>query len=170
MAHAACATWPLTAEQSSAMSETSMRGARWKPLLLVALAALATACGASSRDDGAAGSLQGNLRALAVGAPAGDHAYWLGPAFHDAPISFANGSWGRYALLTYHEVSDVDVDVESFPSSSAAPSKGFRVPMRTRTGQDVVVIFRSPAHPSAALIRAARRALQPIPPHVSVPG
>ena len=85
-------------------------------------------------------------------------------------MSFANGAWGRYALLTYHEVSDVDVDVESFPAGTATGSQGFRVPIRTSTGQEVVVIFRSPAHPSAALVRAARRALRPIPLHVSFPG
>lgn len=147
-----------------------MRGARWKPLLLVALAALASACGASTKEDGAPGSLQGSLRALAGGAPAGDHAYWLGPEFQHAPVSFANGSWGRYALLTYHEVSDVDVDVESFPSAATIASKGFRVPIRTSTGQSVVVIFRAPARPSAALVRAVRRALRPIPLHVSFPG
>jgi hypothetical protein len=146
-----------------------MRNARWKALPLVALAALATACGASSKDDGAPGSLQGSLRALAAGAPAGDRAYWLGPAFHHAPVSFANGSWGRYALLTYHEVSDVDLDVETFPSATVTASKGFRIPMRTRTGQDVVVIFRSPARPSAALVRAVHHALQPIPLHVTYP-
>jgi hypothetical protein len=152
------------------MSETSMRGARWKPLLLVALAALATACGASTTDTGAPVSLQGSLRALAGGAPAGDHAYWLGPEFHHAPVSFANATWGRYALLSYHEVSDVDVDVESFPSAATIASKGFQIPIRTSTGQEVVVIFRSPAHPSAALVRAVRRALRPIPLHVAFPG
>ena len=152
------------------MSETSMRGARCTPLLLVALAALASACGASSTDTGAPGSLQGSLRALAGSAPAGDHAYWLGPEFHHAPISFANSSWGRYALLTYHEVSDIDVDVESFRASATIATKGFRIPIRTSTGQEVVVIVRSPAHPSAALVRSVRRALRPVPLHVAVPG
>jgi hypothetical protein len=170
VALAASATWPLTRQHSCAMTETGMRNARWKPLLLVALAALASACGASTKDDGASGSLQGNLRALAAGAPAGDRAYWLGPAFHAAPVSFANGSWGRFALLTYHEVSNVDLDVETFPSATATGSKGFRIPIRTHTGQDVVVIFRSPARPSAALVRAVHRELRPIPLHVSVPG
>jgi hypothetical protein len=43
------------------------------------------------------------------------------------------------------------------------------VRMRTATGQDVVVILRSPAHPSSALVRAAKAALQPIPRRVRFP-
>jgi hypothetical protein len=41
--------------------------------------------------------------------------------------------------------------------------------MRTATGQGVVLIFRSPAHPNAALVSAAKAALQPIPQRVRFP-
>jgi hypothetical protein len=146
-----------------------MRGARLRSLPLVALAALATACGASSRAGYSRGSLQTSLRALATGAPHGDHAYWLGPQFNRAPVAFADPAWGRSAMLTYNRVQDVDVDVESFPGRASTASTGSQVRVRTATGQDVVVIFRSPAHPSAALVRAAKAALQPIPQHVRFP-
>jgi hypothetical protein len=146
-----------------------MRRARLTSLLLLALAAFVTACGASSHDDGAASSLQGSLRALASGGPHGDRAYWLGPEFHSAPVSFANSSWGRFALLTYHQIQDVDIDVESFPARAAAPATGYEVRTRTATGQDVVLVFHQPAHPSAALVNAAKAALQPIPPRVTFP-
>lgn len=146
-----------------------MRGARLTPLLLVSLAVLATACGSSSGTGDARSPLQVSLRALATGAPHGDRAYWLGPEFKGAPVAFADAAWGRYAVLTYHRIQDVDIDVESFPGSASAAPTGFHVRMRTATGQDVVVIFRSPAHPSAALVRAARAALQPIPQRVRFP-
>jgi hypothetical protein len=146
-----------------------MRSASLRPLLLVAVAALATACGASANDTGAPATLQGSLRALAGGAPRGDRAYWLGPAFHRAPVSFADASWGRSALLTYHRRQDVDVDVESFASHASGVFSGFRVRTRTASGQDVVLIFHQPAHPDAALVRAATAALQPIPLRVTYP-
>jgi hypothetical protein len=147
-----------------------MRGARLTSLLLVALAGLLTACGASSHDDGSASSLQGSLRALATGGPHGDRAYWLGPEFHSAPVSYANSSWGRFALLTYHQIQDVDIDVESFAASAAVPADGYEVRTRTATGQEVVLVFHMPAHPSSALVRAAKAALQPIPLRVTFPG
>jgi hypothetical protein len=146
-----------------------MRSASLRPLVLVALAALATACGASADDTGAPPSLQGSLRALAGGAPSGDRAYWLGPAFHRAPVSFADASWGRSALLTYHRRQDVDIDVESFASRATGAFAGVRVRARTPSGQDVVLIFRQPAHPDAALMRAAKAALRPIPLRVTYP-
>jgi hypothetical protein len=146
-----------------------MRRASLRPLPLIALAALATACGAAADDTGAPPSLQGSLRALADGAPSGDRAYWLGPAFHRAPVSFADASWGRSALLTYHRRQDVDIDVESFASRPSGASTGFRVRMRTANGENVVLIFHEPAHPDAALVRAAKAALQPIPLRVTYP-
>ena len=116
-----------------------MRGARLTSLLLVALAALATACGASSQTGFSRGALQTSLRALAAGAPHGDRAYWLGPEFNRAPVAFADPAWGHFAVLTYHRVQDVDVDVESFPGR-AAPARGAaQVRVRTATGQDVVL-------------------------------
>jgi hypothetical protein len=151
------------------MCKNCMRGARLRSLLLPALAALATACGASSQAGYSRGALQTSLRALATGAPHGDRAYWLGPEFNRAPVAFADPAWGRYALLTYRRVQDVDVDVESFAGRAAAASTGFQVRMRTATGQDVVLIFRSPPHPSAALVAAAKAALQPIPKRVQFP-
>ena len=147
-----------------------MRSASLRPLPLVALAALSTACGASANDTGAPPSLQGSLRALASGAPRGDKAYWLGPAFHRAPVSFADAAWGRSALLTYNRRQDIDIDVESFASRASGSFTGFRVRTRTASGQDVVLIFRRPAHPDAALVRAAKAALQPIPLRVTYPG
>jgi hypothetical protein len=146
-----------------------MRGTRLTPLPLVALAALATACGSASGTGNAQSSLQVSLRALATGAPRGDRAYWLGPEFNGAPVAFADQAWGRYAVLTYHRIQDVDVDVESYPGRAPAAPAGFHVRMRTATGQDVVMIFRSPAHPSAALVSAAKAALQPIPQRVRFP-
>jgi hypothetical protein len=145
-----------------------MRCERSSPLLLGALAVLASACGASSQTR--TPKLQDSLRALASGAPAGAHAYWLGPAFHGAPVRFANSSWGRYAILTYGRPQDVVIDVESFRAHAAGEGRAFRVRVRTPTGQDVLLVFRSPSRPSAALIRAARAALQPIPVHVRYPG
>jgi hypothetical protein len=146
-----------------------MRRASLRPLPLIALAALATACGASADDTGAPPSLQGTLRSLADGAPSGDRAYWLGPAFHGAPVSFADASWGRWALLTYDRRQDVDIDVESFAARATGAFTGFRVRTRTASGQDVVLIFHEPAHPGAALVRAAKAAVQPIPLRVTYP-
>ena len=151
------------------LCESCMRGTRLTALLLVALAVLATACGTSSPTGDSRSSLQASLRALATTAPHGDRAYWLGPEFNGAPVAFADSAWGRYALLTYHRIQDVDVDVESFPGRARPAPTGFQVRMRTATGQDVVLIFRSPAHPSAALVSAAKAALQPIPPGVQFP-
>jgi hypothetical protein len=63
----------------------------------------------------------------------------------------------------------VDVDVESFRARPSAPATGYQVRVRTASGQDVVLVFHSPAHPSAALVRAARAALRPIPAQVRFP-
>jgi hypothetical protein len=160
-----------------------MRGARHISLLLllVSLAALAAACGSSSGSSssstggGAAGLLQARLRALAAGAPAGRHAYWLGPQFRTAPVAFVNPGWGRFAILSYHAfdrapgTGGVDLDVATFTARPLALPGGHRVVTRTPSGQQVVLVFRSPAHPSAALVRAAKAALQPIPPDVRYP-
>jgi hypothetical protein len=142
-----------------------MRCARSRPLLLGALATLTSACGSASQEGPP--KLQDSLRALASGAPAGGHAYWLGRVFQGAPVRFANPSWGRYAILTYARPQFVHIDVESFRSHAVGESKRFAVRVRTPTGQDVLLVFSSPRRPSAALIRAARAALEPIPLHVS---
>jgi len=76
-----------------------MRSGRSHLLLLGALAAVASACGAPSHL--AQPTLQTSLRALATGAPAGDRAYWLGPHFGHTPVRFATATWGRYAIVTY---------------------------------------------------------------------
>jgi hypothetical protein len=146
-----------------------MRGTRLTPLLLGALAMLVSACGASSQDN-PSNTLQSNLRALASGAPAGDHAYWLGPQFHGATVRFANPDWGRYAILTYARLSDVDIDVESLRPGVAGRVDGFAVRVRTAGGQRVLLVFHVPKRPSTALIRSAEAALQPIPPHLTYPG
>jgi len=145
-----------------------MRGARPTSLLLGALAAVASGCGAVAQERPP--SIQASLRDLASTAPAGDRAYWLGPEFHGAPVRFADASWGRFALLTYHEPSSLDVEVESFRSHADAAGAGFRVRVRSADGQSVVLLFHTPAHPSAGLIAAARNALRPIPVHVTYPG
>jgi hypothetical protein len=147
-----------------------MCGARLIPIFLGALALLASACGTSSQERPSS-VLQASLRALARGAPAGGHAYWLGPQFRRAPLRFADNSWGRYAILTYSRLLDAGlaVDVESFRSRAAGPVKGFPVLVHTATGQDVVLVFHVPRRPDAALIRAAKAALQPIPPGVTYP-
>jgi hypothetical protein len=146
-----------------------MHRARLLSLLLLALAALATACGSSSRRAAPGSALQDSLRALASGAPPGDRAYWLGPQFHHAPVSFVSPGWGRFAMLSYRRTGDIVVDVASLAMSASVPAGGYQVRTRTPTGQDVVLIFRSPAHPSAALVRAARAALEPIPARVTYP-
>ena len=145
-----------------------MRGASSKPLLLGAIAVLASACGAARQERPP--TLQASLRALAGDAPAGDHAYWLGPEFHGAPVRFADGSWARFAILTYNRAQDVDVDVESFRRQALGVGRGFPVRVRMATGQDVVLLFHTPRRPGAALVRAAKAALQPIPVDVTYPG
>jgi hypothetical protein len=145
-----------------------LRSGRLHLFLLGALAAVASACGAPTHVGEP--SLQTRLRALAIGAPAGDRAYWLGPHFGHTPLRFANASWGRYAIVTYHRLdTGIDIDVETFRSRAAGQAEGFRVRVRTATGQDVVILFHAPARPGAALIRKARAALVPIPPRVTVP-
>jgi hypothetical protein len=145
-----------------------MRGARSKPLLLGALAVLASACGVTSQEGPP--RLQANLRALASGAPAGDRACWLGPEFRGAPVRFADAAWGRYAILTYGRPQDVVVDVESFRAHAPGGGTGSAVRVRTASGQDVLLVFRFPRRPSLALRRAAKAALQAIPAHVVYPG
>ena len=103
-------------------------------------------------------------------APAGDRAYWLGPEFGRAPVRFADGSWGRFAILTYDRPQDVDIDVESFSGHGRGVGKGFPVRVRMATGQDVVLLFTRPGEPGAALLSAAKAALQPIPAGVTYPG
>jgi hypothetical protein len=147
-----------------------MPSARLTPLLLGAVALLASACGASSAGTTSSSSLKSDLEALAKSAPSGDRAYWLGPEFHGAPVRFADDAWGHYAILTYGRLEDVDVDVESFRSHVIGPAKGYAVRVRTPTGQDVELVFHVPRHPDGALVRAAKAALQPIPARVSFPG
>lgn len=146
-----------------------MRGTCSIPLLLGAVGLLVSACGGSSADNPSS-SLQSSLRALASGAPAGTHAYWLGPQFHRATVRFADPEWGRYGILTYERLADVDVDVESLRPGIAGRGDGFTVPVRTAGGQRVLLVFHVPRRPSRALIRSAEAALQPIPPHLTYPG
>jgi ribosomal protein L34 len=145
-----------------------MRRARSLPFVLAASPALAAGCGAHAGED-APPSIQSDLRAVAGGAPAGDHAYWLGSVFHGATVTFADETWGRYAVLTDRERHEIDIDVETFrPLGSGRPS-GFRVRTRTATGQDVVLVFHAPRRPGAALVRQAEAAVAPIPLHVTYP-
>lgn len=85
-------------------------------------------------------------------------------------MRFADAAWGRFALLTYDEPGGVDVEVESFRSHARAAGGGLRVEVRATDGQAVVLLFHTPARPSATLIGAARRALRPTPVHVIYPG
>ena len=117
--HLAC-----SAPATCAMCESCMHRARLSSLLLVALAALATACGSSSRQAAPGSALQDSLRALASGAPAGDRAYWLGPQFQRAPVSFVSPGWGRFAMLTYRRAGDVVVDVASLAARASVPAGG----------------------------------------------
>jgi hypothetical protein len=64
----------------------------------------------------------------------------------------------------------MDVDVESFRAHAGARADGFPVRVHTTTGQDVVIVFHVPVRPGAALIRAAKAALVPIPARVTYPG
>ena len=59
--------------------------------------------------------------------------------------------------------------METFRSRAHGRAEGFPVRVRTATGQDVVIVFHSPAKPGAALIRQAKAALVPIPPRVTFP-
>jgi hypothetical protein len=146
-----------------------MRGVRSNLLPLGALVALLTACGSSSQETPRI-ELQNSLRALASSAPAGDHAYWLGSEFEGAPVTFADASWARYAVLTYRADNvGIDLDVESFRAGEDDESSPSRVRTRTATGQDVVLVFHVPARPNSALLRAAKAALVPIPPRLRYP-
>jgi hypothetical protein len=145
-----------------------MRRVSSKLLLLGALVVLAPACGAPSHERSP--TLQASLRALAGDAPAGDHAYWLGPEFQRAPVRFADASWARFAILSYNRAQDVDVDVESFRGHALDVGQGFPVRVRTATGQDVVLLFHMPRRPGAALVRSAKAALRTIPAGVTYPG
>jgi hypothetical protein len=137
-------------------------------LLLAAVAGISAACGSSSRQPPSS-VLQSDLRSLVSSAPHGDRVYWLGPQFHRAPVRFADASWGRYAILTYNRSQDIDVDVESFRSQISGAGKGYAVRTRAPSGQDVLLLFHSPARPSAALIHEAEAALAPVPAGVVYP-
>jgi hypothetical protein len=85
-------------------------------------------------------------------------------------VRFADGSWTRFAILTYNRPQDVDIDVESFSGHAPGVGRGFRARVRMATGQDVVLLFHTPRRPGAALLSAAKAALQPIPAGVTYPG
>jgi hypothetical protein len=146
--------------------------------LLTAIASTVAGCGDFPRESPAR-SLQSSLRELAYEAPSDGHAYWLGPEFRDAKVTFADGSWGPYATLHYSNIDgsgagDLDVGVVTYrwhaPDTSGTVFRVFRVRVRTATGQDAVLVFLAPKRPDAALVREARAALAPIPSDVTYDG
>jgi hypothetical protein len=136
---------------------------------------IVTAAGCSGISEDRSGPLQVPLRALAKGAPPGKHAYWLGPEFREARVSFAGGSWTGFAMLTYQHVEDgkfvLDVFVQTFPALAHGDQPNiYLATVHTATGQDVVLGFRKPAHPDAALLRDMKGAVQAIPADVKYSG
>jgi hypothetical protein len=140
---------------------------------LVAVCAFA-GCGGFPKESPPA-SLQQSLRSLARDAPAGKHAYWLGVRFHDAPVTFSDGSFSPWATVTYSDqfgdgAKVVDVDVITHLEFVETTPAGFSRVVTMPSGQPVQLLFRSPKQPSAELIAQIESAIRPIPENVEYDG
>jgi hypothetical protein len=109
------------------------------------------------------------LRTLALRAPAGEAAYWLGPRFAGASPSNVPGGWvdGR-ASITYRyydsstSVMKVDLVMYTLARGTSPPYPEARV-LTASDHQRIAFLIRRPRSPSRQFLSALQSALRPIP-------
>jgi hypothetical protein len=147
-----------------------------QPLVLAMVVGCgAVGCGGFPHESPAR-SLESSLRGDAQEAPAGKHAYWLGPSFRGSHVTSVSGSWGDQVAVTYSFANAdgsprISLDVISF-ARQASPDKtnAFSTQIHLTSDQDVQIRVRWPAHPSERFIRDARSAIRKIPNDVEYAG